>query len=137
MTNTIESTVLADLALGRLDHLNLASNAAARELRAQVPPGTYKGTATLKLDYSIKVGEDHEADVSASVPWKAIAGALFGKMNAATRDKLVRELLNDDFTVRPGANDAEAEAAIAALIGKTRKTVAGKITGSAILTETN
>jgi len=137
MSNTIESNILADLALGRLDHLNLASNAAARELRGQVPAGKYKGSATLQLDYSITVGEDHEAEVAASVPWKAIAGALFGKLNAATRDKIVRELLAEDFTVKPDAVNAEAEDAIKALMGSTRKTVAGKITGSAILSETN
>lgn len=135
----VENAALADLALARLGHLNLASNAEARELRSEVPPGTYKGSATLRLDYSIKVGESHEAEVAASVPWKAIAGALFGKLNSATRDKIVRELLETSegggFTVKSDAVNEEAEKALALLMGKTKKTVAGKLTGSAILTE--
>ena len=125
------------LALARLGHLNLASNAASKELRGTVAPGKHSGEASFTLHYDLTVGEDHEADVSQSVPWKAIAGALFSKLNASTRDKIVRELLADDFTVKPGANDAEAEAAIAELIGTTRKTVSGKITGSAVLLENN
>jgi len=125
----------AALALSRLGHLNLASNANARDLRSNIGPGQYQGDVTVRLVYDIKVGESHEAEVAASVPWKAIAGALFAKLNAATRDKLVRELLADDFTVKPDAQNAEAEAAISALVGKTRKTVSGKVTGNAVLLE--
>jgi len=132
--NTTENNQ-ALIALARLGHLNLASNASSRELRSTVEPGKYKGSQSFTLHYDLTIGEDHEADVSQSVPWKAIAGALFGKLNAATRDKIVADLLADDFTVKPGANDAEAESAIAALIGTTRKTVSGKVTGSATLLE--
>jgi hypothetical protein len=136
MTTTKNTTVTdsnALLALGRLGHVNLASNASAKSLRADVQPGKHQGEVSFKLVYDITVGEDHQAQVAASVPWKAIAGALFAKLNAATRDKLVRELLADDFTIKDGAANAEAEAAIAELIGSTEKTVSGKITGSAVL----
>jgi hypothetical protein len=102
-------------------------------LREDVQPGNHQGEVSLKLVYDIKVGEDHQAQVAASVPWKAIAGALFGKLNAATRNAIVRDLLADDFTIKDGASNAEAEAAIAALIGKTEKTVSGKVTGNAVL----
>jgi hypothetical protein len=134
-TTTTNNTAL--LALARLGHLNLASNAATKELRGEVAPGKYQGEATFTLHYDLTVGEDHEAEVAQTVPWKQIAGALFAKLNAATRDKLVRELLADDFTVKTDAVNEEAEDAIKALIGSTSKTVSGKITGSAVLLENN
>jgi len=129
------------LALARLGHLNLASNASSRELRSEVAPGKYKGSQSFTLHYDLTVGEDHEAEVAQTVPWKAIAGALFGKLNAATRDKLIRELLESDanggFKVSDDAINAEAEDAIKQLMGSTRKTVSGKITGNATLLENN
>jgi hypothetical protein len=136
MTTTTKNNI-ALLALARLGHLNLASNAASKELRGEVAPDKYQGEATFTLHYDLTVGEDHEAEVAQTVPWKQIAGALFAKLNAATRDKLVRELLADDFTVKTDAVNEEAEDAIKALIGSTRKTVSGKITGSAVLLENN
>lgn len=126
------------LSMGRLGHVNLASNAATRRLRDDVPSGDHKGEVTFKLAYDIRVGEDHEAEVAASVPWKALAGILFSKLNPATRDAVVREALTSaeggGFELAEGVQNAEAEAAIAALMGTTRKTVSGKVTGSAILT---
>lgn len=129
------------LALSRLGHLNLGSNASSREMRGEVEPGKYKGEASFTLHYDMTIGEDHEAEVAQTVPWKAIAGALFGKLNAATRDKLIRELLESDanggFKVNDEAVNAEAEDAIKQLMGSTRKTVSGKITGSAVILENN
>jgi hypothetical protein len=130
-TSNIQADAL--LALARLGHLNLASNASAKSLRGEVSPGKHQGEVSLKLVYDLTVGEDHEADVSAGVPWKQIAGALFGKLNAATRNALVRDLLADDFSIKEGSANPEAEAAISELIGKTRKTVSGKVTGNAVL----
>lgn len=135
--NTTITNNEALLALARLGHLNLASNASTKTLRSQVKTGKHQGEVNFKLVYDITVGEDHEAEVAQTVPWKQIAGALFAKLNAATRDKLVRELLADDFTVKTDAVNEEAEDAIKALIGSTRKTVSGKITGSAVLLENN
>ena len=142
-TRTMNTTKTNEalLALARLGHLNLASNASSRELRGEVEPGKYKGEATFTLHYDMTVGEDHEAEVAQTVPWKAIAGALFGKLNAATRDKIVRELLESDetggFTVREDAVNDDAEEALKLLMGRTKKTVSGKITGSAVLLENN
>lgn len=136
---TITKNSEALLALARLSHLNLASNASVKSLRSEVPTGKHQGEVSFKLVYDITVGEDHEAEVAATVPWKAIAGALFGKLNAATRDKLVRDLLESadggGFQVRDEAVNEEAEEAIKLLLGKTKKTVSGKITGSAVLLE--
>lgn len=137
--NTKTQNAEALLALARLSHLNLASNAAVKALRGELSPGKYQGEASFTLHYDLTVGADHEAEVAQTVPWKAIAGALFGKLNAATRDKMIRELLETDadggFTVNPGAINADAEDAIKRLMGSTRKTVSGKITGSAVLLE--
>lgn len=125
------------LALGRLDHLNLASNQTVRDLRAQVPVGTHSGEVTLRLTYDLKVGEGYESEVAQSVPWKALAGLLFSKLNGATRDAIVREALvpaeGGGFELREGTENTEAEEAIQALMGKTKRMVAGKITGSAVL----
>ena len=125
------------LALARLGHLNLASNAASKELRGEVAPGKYAGEASFTLHYDLTVGEDHEAEVAQTVPWKDIATALFSKLNAATRDKLVRELMTEDFTVKPEAITEGADEAIKAIMGTTKKTVSGKITGNAVLLENN
>lgn len=125
------------LAMGRLGHLNLASNKTTEALRADVQPGDYKGEVTVRLVYDIRKGEDHEADVAQSVPWKAIAGILFGKLNATTRDAVVRDLLESaeggGFQLKDGVTNDEAEEALATLMGTTRKTVSGKVTGSAVL----
>jgi len=129
------------LALARLGHLNLASNASSRELRGEVAPGKYKGSQSFTLHYDMTIGEDHEAEVAQTVPWKALAGLLFGKLNAATRDKILRDALEASdgggFEVKEGAVNAEAEDAIKQLMGMTKKTVSGKITGSATLLENN
>lgn len=125
------------LAMGRLSHLNLASNAAVRELRKHVPPGPHSGEVTLRLTYDLTVGEDYEGEVAQSVPWKALAGLLFSKLNATTRDAVVRDALvpaeGGGFELRGGIEDSAAEEALAALMGKTKKTIAGKVTGSAVL----
>lgn len=140
MTTTITKLLVnaeSLLALGRLSHLNLASNTATRKLRADLPPGQHKGEATFKLVYDLTVGEDHEAEVAQTVPWKQLAGSLFARLNQITQAKVLREVLvrNDDGSM--SFNDDERftdrEDELAELMGKTRKIVAGKITGSAVL----
>jgi hypothetical protein len=139
MTTTTKNNE-ALLALARLGHLNLASNAAAKALRGEVEPGKYSGELDLRLVYDITVGEDHEAEVAATVPWKAIAGALLGKLNEATREKFLRELFEstgDGFALREDAINEKGEEALKNIMGTTRKTVSGKVTGSAVLLENN
>ena len=135
-TNDVPSAAL--LAMGRLKHVNLASNKTVEQIREGVPAGEYQGQVTVTLDYDITVGESHEAEVAQSVPWKQLAGILFGKLNPATRDKIVREALEASdaggFQLRDDVVNKEAEQAIAQLMGMTRKTVAGKVTGTTVLT---
>lgn len=129
------------LALARLGHLNLASNAETKELRGEVEPGKYKGETSFTLHYDLTVGEDHEAEVAQTVPWKSLAGALFARLNQVTQEKVLRELLtqNDDgsMTFNEDERFSDREDQLAELMGKTKKTVSGKITGSAILLENN
>ncbi len=140
MNTTIKNSE-ALLALARLGHLNLASNDTTKALRSEVPTGKHQGEVDFRLVYDITVGADHEAEVAQTVPWKALAGILFGKLNAATRDAVLRDALEASdgggFEVREGAVNDEAEAALKQLMGMTKKTVSGKITGSAVLLEQN
>lgn len=132
---------LPQLAMGRLQHLNLASNTTVHRLRECVPPGHYHGTATYILTFDITVGEDYEGEVAQSVPWKALAGILFGKLNPQTREKLIREALvrdeNGGFVLKEDERNPSGEDALARIMGQTRKRIAGKITGQAVLQRKN
>jgi hypothetical protein len=135
---TTKTDTAALIALGRLGHLNLASNAEVKELRSDLPPGHYKGQATLDIAYDFKVGQDNEAEVAQSVPWQKLAGALLARVNESTRRKVLDELLtaNGDgtFSFNDEAREADAESLLKDVMGKTRKTVAGRITGKAMVT---
>ncbi len=134
MTSTTNKTQAAALlAFGRLDHVNLASNKSAEALRSKVKPGEHKGSMRFQLDYDLTVGEDSEAVVAQSVPWKRFAGALLARLNEQTREAVVRDLLKDgEFDDSKG--DEAAEALIQKIMGTTKKTVAGRITGTSTLT---
>lgn len=134
MTKTTSKlTPTALLALGRLGHVNLASNKTAEGLRAKVAAGEHKGSVNVRLDYEITVGEDSEAIVAQSVPWKRFAGALLARMNEATREAVVRDLLKDgEFDEAKG--DEASEELIQRVLGTVKKTVAGRITGTTTLT---
>jgi len=114
---TKETSAVDLLALSRLGHLNMASSNTAKDVRGEIAPGEYSGQVPLWLEYNIKVGEDHEAEVAASVPWQKMCGALLSRINHATREKILREQMLKE------------------LMGKTTKTVAGKVTGSAHIFE--
>lgn len=133
-TITKDKTLAAALlSLGRLSHVSLASNKTTDGLRSQVAPGEHKGRMRFELEYDLNVGEESEAEVAQSVPWKRFAGALLARMNENTREALVRSLI-EDGQFKDAAGDDEAEELIQRLMGMTKKTVAGRITGTTTLT---
>jgi Na+/citrate or Na+/malate symporter len=137
MTTTNRTDTAALIALSKLGHLNLASNKDTKAMRADLPPGTYKGNATIDIAYEVKVGQDHEAEVSQSVPWQKIAGALLARVNESTRRKVIEDLLTDNgdgtFSFDDEQRGDDAEALLKEIMGSTRKVVAGKITGKTLV----
>lgn len=130
---TSRALAAALLSMGRLDHVSLASNKATQALRSKVPPGEHKGKMRFELEYDLTVGEDSEAEVAQSVPWKRFAGALLARLNEQTREAVVRDLITDGQFNDAKGDDA-AEELIQRVMGMTKKTVAGRITGTTTLT---
>lgn len=125
------------LSLAKLPHVNLASNAKAQALRDDLTVGNHSGEVIVRLVYDITKGEDYTGQVANSVPWKDIACALFARVNEATREAVVRDLLKPaeggGFEFNDDKASPEAVEVIARLMGQTEKTQNGKITGSAVL----
>ena len=119
---------LSLLALARIGGLNLASSSAAKAARAEVAPGVHAVDVTVRLRGEVRVGEDHEAAVAVSAPWRDIAVALLGKVSAPVRERTLREILGGEAPVSAEIKD-EVEAAIRDIMGTTIKVVSGKVTG--------
>ncbi len=103
--------------------------------REAMKPGNYSGTMTLRASYDMRIGEDYEQTVTASVPWMDITMYLLGQVNAATRKKLVRDFLRESgggkkVAVDPEVIKAEAAEAIAELASTAKRPCKGKVTGS-------
>lgn len=111
----------------------------AKATRAQIQPGDYAEHFYVRVDGAVKVGKDYESEVAQSVPWQQLCGYLLTKVNGQTRDKLVREFAEawkatgGEVEVQDGQVSGEAEAAIKAILGSTKKTCSGKVTGTCVV----
>jgi hypothetical protein len=105
------------LALSRYD--------VAKKIRDQVEPGDYDVDVEVRVHGTIRVGEDHEAEVTAAIPWQRVCAVLLDKLNDVTIESVLSEALGDvdDTEVK-----AQAAAAMRALKGSTTKTVKGAVT---------
>lgn len=107
------------------DLLALSKFDKAKTVRDDVEPGDYEIDVLVRLHGSIRVGEDHDAEVTASIPWQRVAAVLFDKLNGVTVESVLSEALGD---VDDSEIKAEAVAAMRALKGSTLKTCKGKVT---------
>jgi len=122
-----------------LQQMALAKAKPADGARDQLAVGTHAFDFVVRVVGSLKVGEDYSSTRSQAVPWKQLAVYLLGKVNAATRDKVVRDFLeahrsSPDGKVRV-ADEAmveAAEAAAAELLEVTTTTCRGKVTGTPV-----
>ena len=116
----ITDPILA-LALSKVDVLD-------KEMRAGILAGRYRGTASVSLEWDLKVGESYEATIVAKAdPWSLLALAL-SKLNAVTVDALVRECLAGPIDAK--ATKEAADAAIAAIKAPTKTLCSGKTSGA-------
>lgn len=107
------------------DLLAVSKFTKAKAVRDDVEPGDYEIDVLVRLHGSIRVGEDHEAEVTAEIPWQRVAAVLFDKLNGVTIESVLSEALGD---VDLDGIKAEAVAAMRALKGSTLQTVKGKVT---------
>lgn len=99
----------------------------AKAVRDDVDAGDYEIDVLVRLHGSIRVGEDHEAEVTAAIPWQRIAAVLFDKLNGVTIESVLSEAMGEvDYF--DDELKAEAVAAMRALKGSTLQTVKGAVT---------
>lgn len=105
-----------------------------KELRATVPPGDYADTFTIEVAGGVKVGKDGEQ--KPRIDWKALAGWLMERVNAATREALVREYqtAHTDKTKLPGGELADtAEATLDAWLEQHKTPRKGQVRGACVI----
>lgn len=115
MSQTLEALEL--LALSKFDE--------SKKVRDAIEAGEYEVDEIVRISGSVKVGEDHEARVVASIPWMRVASVLFDKLNDVTIESVLSEALGDD--VDDSRIKEQAEAAIEVLKGSTTKTRKGAV----------
>jgi hypothetical protein len=116
--------------LAKLAALRLAATAPVKGARKGVEPGSYNVDQLVRIKGEVRIGEDHEAMVAASAPWRDIAISLLGKVNSAVRAKTLREILEAGEPCDAAELKAEVEDAVREVMGTTVKTVSGRMTGS-------
>lgn len=111
--------------LNPVELLALSKFDLSKDVREDVAPGDYKVDEVVRVRGSIKVGNDHEANIAARVPWQKLVAVLLDKVNGATIESVVAEALAADLD----ADDvkARAEAAIATLVDSTRSIRKGAV----------
>jgi len=104
--------------------------------RAALGPGEYQETFLARVTSKFKIGEDYEAKQANSIPWKDLALVLAAKLNAATREKVLRETLQA-LALGEGVDTSsvseEVQALAEGLLGTTVRTCNGKLTGTTII----
>jgi len=115
-----------------VEQIALAKYVADKGTREKVSPGRYKGHLHVDTEYDIRVGEDYDQQIVGKVPWMKIAAVLLSKVNDATIESVLREVLAGD--IDDAEIKAQAEAAMAELCETTEKTCKGKVTGATIVT---
>lgn len=118
MTNTIEKVATA----------KAISDKEFKSLSSEMAPGIYVVNSLVQIQGTIKKGEPFETTVAAAAnPWKLLTKAL-SKLNNTTIAALVRESLNtseeEEETVK-----VEVQRAIDEIVGATKRTSSGRITG--------
>lgn len=93
--------------------------------RSKVEPGTHEVDFAVRIVGTAKVSEDHESIVNAAIPWDRIAMLALGRMNEATREKIVRAALGEDEI--DGALKDEVRAAVDRLKAASRKVKLGPV----------
>lgn len=109
------------------DLLALSKFDKAKKIRGDVEAGEYTIDVIVRLHGDLRVGEDYDAEITASIPWQRLAAVLFDKLNDVTIENVLSEALGD---VDDSQIKAAADAAMLALKGSTTKTCKGKVTQS-------
>jgi len=122
-----------------IQEIALSKASPSKDARSELKPGSYAFDFTVRIQGSLKVGEDYGSKSSQSIPWKQLAIYLLGKVNTNTRDKVVRDFLkakkaSPDGTVQINEDELTlaAEAAAKDLLETTWHTCNGKVTGTPV-----
>lgn len=112
------------------DLLALSKFDKSKKIRGDVEPGEYTIDVIVRLHGELRVGEDYDSEIVASIPWQKVAAVLFDKVNDVTIESVLSEALGDidDSQIKD-----QADAAMLALTGSTEKTCKGKVTQNLIV----
>ncbi len=112
------------------DLLALSKFDKSKKIRGDVKPGEYTIDVIVRLHGELRVGDDYQSEIVASIPWQKVAAVLFDKVNDVTIEGVLSEALGDidDSRIKD-----QADAAMLALTGSTEKTCKGKVTQNLIV----
>ncbi len=68
--------------------------------RSKVEAGTHEIDELVRIVGTMKVQEDHEANITAAIPWQKLAAVLFSKLNGVTVEAVVKEALAEDLDTK-------------------------------------
>ncbi len=102
----------------------------SKKVRADVSPGEYDIDVVVRIVGSIRVGEDYDAEVTASIPWQRVAAVLFDKLSDVTIESVLSEALGD---VDDSGIKHAASAAMRALKGSTLQRKNGPVTTTLVV----
>jgi len=98
----------------------------AKPIRDAVSPGNYHGEMVARIRYGVTVSQDYTQKVAARIPWQRICAILFGKVNTATLESVVRAAMDPAF--EPDKEiETRARAAVESILGTTKQTCAGRV----------
>jgi|TARA_R110002110_G_scaffold213668_2_gene427024 hypothetical protein len=130
MANKFDIEAITALALGKVN---------PKTFRDKVEPGTYKGVASVDVEYDLRVGSDYTQRCSPRVPWKALALCLASKVNDDTLSAVLSKALSDGDarSTLEEATKPRVDIAMACLTAKENMTYKGKVTGTVTIVESN
>lgn len=74
--------------------LQLALAKAFDEPKNRPTPGEYRVDTLVRIVGTVKVGEDYEQTVTASIPWQRLFEVALSKLNGVTIESIVRDALD-------------------------------------------
>lgn len=107
----------------------------------KLPPGQYPVDSHVRVIGQLKVGEPHPAKIANDIPWQRLCCLLLDKLNAttaqATTDEVIeaflRGALSDELKQRAEAFKPRVQGLVDRILGVTRRTVSGAVTGNIVL----
>ena len=114
-----------------LEQLALSKYTLDKAVRGEIEPGKYEVDVYVRVQGTVTVGKDYEANIVASIPALKLLAVALSKLNGVTIASLLREVGNvDEAPVKKEAQDA-----VNAIKDGSKKTCKGKVTHNLHFTE--